>query len=232
MMRINNRVVIDIVTLKVIERDFTEYTGPIAYCGGGSKSSSTSVDKKYNARMARIAEKQQKMSEQYFDFWNKHERPYEAAKLKANRRLLGLETRVARDELRTKRKELSTQRKAFGLQQEEMAQRSEEISMAKPVVEEYYKQALEGVDVGEETSRARADVAQSLHEAEGEIERHMSRLGVDPSSPAYAERMKTSGMEKAKAVGGAMSTARRYAEEENFQRVAGATAQFKGGLPR
>lgn len=215
-MRINTRIVIDIQSLRVTERESVEYTGPIAWCKGGGTSTTTTYDEKYNRRMANISERQQAMSEEYFAFWKQHGKPYEAAKIKANLELMPYEVETAKEEMATKRQ-------GMGLMREEM-------TAVKPVMEEYYKQALEGVDVGEETTRARADVAQGLQEVEGEMERQMGRLGVDPTSPAYQERMKTSGMEKAKAVGGAMSQARQYAERESFQRVAGATAQFKGGL--
>jgi len=217
-MRINTRIVIDMESLRVIERESVEYIGPVTWCGGGGgQTSTTTYDAKYNDRMANISERQQAMSEDYFKFWSTHGKPYEVAKIKANLELMPYEVATAKEEMTTKRQGLALRRK--------------EMTSAEPVMEEYYKQALEGVDVGEEVATARSDVAQGLHEVEGEMERHMSRLGVDPTSPAYMERMKTSGMEKAKAVGGAMSGARRYAERESFARLGGATAAFKGGIP-
>ncbi|MCK5613197.1 hypothetical protein KAR91_65600, partial [Candidatus Pacearchaeota archaeon] len=94
-------------------------------------------------------------------------------------------------------------------------------------------QALEGVDVGEETQRARADVAQGFQETEAETSREMGRLGMDVTSPAYAERMKASNIDKAKVIGGAMSQARTSAKDRSFGMLAQATSQFKtgSGLP-
>ncbi len=216
-MRINTRIVIDMATLKVTERDSIMYDGPTAHCGGGGSGGGDSYDKKYNARMAKVAERQQGMSESYFKFWEQNGKPYERAKIKANMELMPYE-------VATRKMEMETKRQGLGMRQEEM-------QMAKPVTEEYYKQALEGVDEGEAVQTARADVAQGLQETEGEMSRHMSRLGVDPSSPAYMERMKAGGMEKAKVIGGAMTTARRGAERENFGRLAQATQTAKtGGL--
>ena len=204
-MRINTRVVFDIKLLCVVQRESFEYNGSVAICKGGGGA----VDKKYNRRMANVAERQQNIADQYFKFWETTQKPYEMAQVKANVELMPFEV----------------EQRKVGLQT-----RTEEMQKAAPVVEEYYKQALEGVDIGEETARARADVTQGLHEVEGEMERHMGRLGIDPTSPAYMERMKTSGMEKAKAVGGAMSAARTQAKTRSFGMLSEATQVSKAGI--
>ena len=189
-------------------------------------SSGGSVDKKFNARMAGVSERQQNISDAYFSFWSAHQRPYEAKQIKYNTALLP-------HEFATETKKLETERKGFGLAQEAMDVRSGELKQATPVMEEYYKQALEGVDVGEETQRARADVAQGFQETEAETSREMGRLGMDVTSPAYAERMKASNIDKAKVIGGAMSQARTSAKDRSFGMLAQATSQFKtgSGLP-
>ena len=229
-MRVNTRVVIRCKTLAVTDRQSYEYIGPVAHCGGGGGS----VDKKFNARMASVAERQQNIADKYFNFWSKHQRPYEAKQLAYNTKLLPHEFATETKKLETERRGYETAQKGYGLVEEEMDVRSAELRQAAPVMEEYYKQALEGVDVGEETARARADVAQGLEETERETARQMGRLGVDVSSPAYAERMKATGMEKAKAVGSAMSQARTSATDRSFGMLAQATSQFKtsSGLPK
>ena len=219
-MRVNTRVVLAIKTSQVIERQSYEYDGLVELCAGGGGGDG--VDKKFNARMANIAERQQDQSDAYFSFWSKFQRPYEAKQIKYNTKLLP-------HEYATETKKLETERKGYGLAQEEMGLRSKEIGQVAPVMQEYYKQALEGVDVGEETQRARADVAQGFQESEEATDRSMSRLGVDVTSPAYAERMKSSNMSKAKAVGGAMSQARTSAKDRSFGMLAQATSQFKTG---
>ena len=180
--------------------------------GGGGSSG---VDRRYNARLAAIAERQQGMADEYFEFWRESGKPYEKAQLEANLELLP-------QEVETRKLGLETQKLGFETARKEM-------TAGTPVMEEYYKQALEGVDVGEEVQMARSDVAQGIQESEDATERTMSRLGVDPLSGRFADSMKATGMEKAKMVGGAMSGARRAAEDQNFQRLAGATQQFKTG---
>lgn len=215
-MKLYKRIVIDMKTLQVIEAEEIEYDGPIAECKGSKQTSTTSYDTKYNARMAKIAERQQGIADQYFEFWKQTYKPYETAQVAANLELMPFEVAAQKEQLQTATAGAQARRKEIGL--------------AKPVVEEYYKQALEGVDVGQEVSRARADVAQGLQESEEEVKREMSRLGVDPTSGRFAAAARTSGLEKARAVGGAMSEARRYAERESFSRASGATQTFKGGL--
>jgi hypothetical protein len=214
-MKIFKKVVIDIATLRVIEKDVFTYHGPIAHCGGGGGGADP-YDKEYNARMAKVAERQQGMADEYFKFWETHAKPYEKAQYASALELLPGETETRKEQMKTEQLGLQTRR--------------EEMGMAKPVMEEYYKTALEGVDVGEETRMARADVAQGIQESEEATERSMSRMGVDPLSGRFAGEMKATGMEKAKAVGGAMSGARRYAKEATFKAQAIATQGFKGGI--
>jgi len=193
-------------TLQVIERTEIEHSGPIALCKGGGGDT---VDKEYNKRMANIAERQQGIADEYFKFWETTGKPYEQAQMAANMELMPYE--------------VATQK--LGLQA-----RASELQQAKPVMEEYYKQALEGVNPEEQVQRARADVAQGIQESEEENARTMERLGISPGSPAYAEQLKTSGIQKAKAIGAAMTTARTTTEQENFQRLQTATQSFKGGI--
>ncbi|MCK4819085.1 hypothetical protein KA005_25150, partial [bacterium] len=131
-MRFNTKIVIDMATLEVIERESIEYDGPIAHCGGGGGGGEPSYDKEYNQRMAGVAERQQAMSEEYFKFWEKHGKPYEKAKIKANMELMPYEVKTRKAEMQT--------------QQLGMKMRRKEMKMAEPIAEEYYKQALEGVD--------------------------------------------------------------------------------------
>ena len=68
-MRIYNRVVINIITGKTIEADWIEYEGPILLCKNGGSSSVTSVDTVYNARMAVIAETNQKYADEMYNMF-------------------------------------------------------------------------------------------------------------------------------------------------------------------
>jgi hypothetical protein len=64
-MKVFTKCVFDMNTMAVVEEEFYEYDGPVAMCGGGGSG----VDKEYNRRMAGIAEKAQKMSEDQLYYW-------------------------------------------------------------------------------------------------------------------------------------------------------------------
>lgn len=70
-MRIYTKVVIDMNTGDVIESDSFLYDGPVSECassgGGGKSTTTTKPDKKYNARMAAIAEEAQKWSGEMYN---------------------------------------------------------------------------------------------------------------------------------------------------------------------
>jgi hypothetical protein len=84
-MRIYDCVVIDMTSGETLEARATEYAGPVAECkGGGSSSTTNTVDYDYNKRMATIAEEQQAMAKDYFDFWKSDYKPLEQAQIQAN----------------------------------------------------------------------------------------------------------------------------------------------------
>lgn len=68
-MKVYNRIVIDMSTGEVVAEDSFDYAGPVAECKGGGSSTTVSVDKEYNARMAKIAEEQQSFSEEDRNLW-------------------------------------------------------------------------------------------------------------------------------------------------------------------
>jgi len=71
-MKIYKKIVIDIESSQVIEEESYDYTGPIIQCKGGSRKvtyQTTAIDKEYNRRMAEVAEAQQRMAEEYFNYW-------------------------------------------------------------------------------------------------------------------------------------------------------------------
>jgi hypothetical protein len=55
---------------------------------GGGSTTINSEDKEYNARMATIAEAQQGMAEEYYQYYQDVYRPYETEQVSANRELL------------------------------------------------------------------------------------------------------------------------------------------------
>lgn len=227
-MRIYTKIVIDMETLKVIEAEWTDdYEGPVAECKGGSTTTNT-VDYAYNARMAAISERQQRMAEEYFAFWKSDYKPLEREQIQANRQLIPFQTELEKQKILAE-SELIPDQVAF--QKEMMAAGIEETRAAKPVLEEFYKQALEGVDVEGRVQAARSDVAQSFAESEQQLRRESGRLGLDPNDPRFKRALGVKGLEQAKATAGAMTTTRTAAEDEEFRRLAGATTTFKQGLP-
>jgi len=222
-MKLYRRIVIDMTTYKVLEADEFEYRGPIAECKGGGTSKTYNYDKAYNRRMAAIAERQQSIADQYFDYWKDTYAPYEKELMAANLQMLPIELESAKIGL-----ESMKERAEF--ESGKMQWETEERELAKPVVTEYYKEALAGVDPEEEARMARADVAQEFEAYGDASRREASRLGIDPNSGAFASRIKSTGLEKAKAVGSAMTGAKRWAETENYQRLQDASKLYKGGI--
>ena len=96
-MKMYTRVVIDMADGSVLEEESYEHTGDVALCKGSS--STTTVDKEYNRRMAAIAERQQGMAEEYFQYWQQYQQPYEKAQIYANMNLLPKETMLAEAQL-------------------------------------------------------------------------------------------------------------------------------------
>lgn len=69
-MRIYTEIRIDMSTLEVIDSVYTEYDGPVAYCGGGSKGGGgDAVDKEYNAGMLALSQEQQSWANEMFNMF-------------------------------------------------------------------------------------------------------------------------------------------------------------------
>jgi len=249
-MKVFSRIVIDIETGKVEESESFEYNGPVAECKGGGESSTTTttIDYAYNARMATLAEQQQAMANEYFKFWEQSYKPMEQAQIAANTSLIGVQTEAERAKseleketatsqlgLLPQQTELAGAQLGLGLQKtalesEQTQARSEELALAKPVVSEYYKQALRGVDVGEKVGEAQATTAQAFKGTDAALARTMGRYGITPSSDRAADLAQKKSIEQAKATGAAMTAAKTGAEEENYKRLGDASKYFKGGI--
>lgn len=242
-MKIYTRVVIDMKTGNVVEEDSYEYSGPVALCGGSgggttyaTTTSTGEIDYVYNARMASVAERQQYMAEEYLAFWREEYKPMERAQIQANIGLIPEQAEHERERLRTERMQFEQARDLMPQETEYkrglLQLGSEEITAAKPVMSEYYKEALNAADPDTRVQEARADVAMSFKEAEAQQRREMGRLGLDPSSKRYQGMARDRNMEQAKMTAGAMYGARTEAENERFQRLQNAASTFKGGLGR
>ena len=200
-MKIYNKLVIDISSGDVLFEDSFEYDGEISECKGGGSSSTTTVDYEYNRRMAAIAEKESGMAQEYFNYWKTDQQPLEKAQSSAALSLLPGQTELTKQQIASQTSLLPTQTK---------------------VAQSYYDMILGGVNAEDEMGKARSDVMQSFKLTEGQRRREFSRMGVDPSSPAFASTRSADLREQAKAMAGAGTKARRYSDEEQMRRLSSA----------
>ena len=83
----------------------SEYAGPAALLkggkGGGSSTTniSSEPDKAYNARMAKVTERQQALSDQFFNWWQTVQAPVEQANADAQLGLIPAQTDIVREGL-------------------------------------------------------------------------------------------------------------------------------------
>jgi hypothetical protein len=83
----------------------SEYAGPVALLkggkGGGSSTTniSSEPDKAYNARMAKVTERQQALSDQFFNWWQTVQAPVEQANADAQLGLIPAQTDIVREGL-------------------------------------------------------------------------------------------------------------------------------------
>lgn len=83
--------------------------------------------------------------------------------------------------------------------------------------------AREGVNAEDWMGQARSDVAQGFKSADSSMRREAMRMGLDPNSSQFQNMIKSSNMDQAKAIGGAMNQARRAADTESYNRLMGST---------
>ena len=202
-MKVYEKVVIDMDTLEVVEERSYEYYGEVAECKGGSSTTNTQ-DKEYNRRMATIAEAQQAMAEEYFDYWKSDYKPFEQAQTAAQMSLIPGETALAQESV-------DAQREMIGMQM--------------PVAREFYNQSLKGINVQDEIGKATTDVAQKYGQIGGQWRREAGRMGINPESGRFASIRRKMLRDQARDTAGAATNARRYAEDVNYKRLAGAMNQ-------
>ncbi|HEX9972293.1 MAG TPA: hypothetical protein VGD14_09500 [bacterium] len=187
-------------------------------------SSGESYDAAYNARMATLAETQQDMANQSFDFWKSDYQPMEKAQIAANMEMIPVETAMNVEKMQAERDILPGQ---VALGKAKNASDLSTINAKAPVTSKFFEQALTGVDVESRASRAAADAITSFKNSDSITRRNASRMGINPNSGAFANAINSNSLNQAKTVAGAMNTARTNAEQENFARLT--TAMGYGG---
>lgn len=229
-MRVTTELVLDFESGDEISRETSEYAGPVAEAKGGS-SSSTTVDKAYNARMATVAEAQQEMAEQYFDFWEEYSKPYEAAQTQANMSLLPSETALQQATLNSQLELLPGSTALTKAQNEsalsllpaqtelasaKLADSLSTLQQTAPIKSQVFGEAAAGVDVGQRMGMAQADVASQYANSEAESRRQQARMGVLPTSGRMAGVEAGLQASQAANVAGARTKARTDAENETW----------------
>lgn len=207
--------------------------------GGGVGDS---VDTAYNARMASIYENQNAWANKYNQFWETYERPYEIAKINANMQMLEGDTALAMEKTQAER-DLLPSTTALGIAQNEsalellpMQTQYEQAALTtgierqealRPVQEQFFTEALDGVDANDWAANAQADAARAFMSSQTATEMALARRGATPGSGAYSGKKNEEIFARTSALGMAATSGRESAERESFNRLT--TAMSMGG---
>ena len=182
------------------------------------------------------------MADEYFKFWQSDYKPMEQAQIAANKELIPGETALSKAqtgsalELLPGQTEfakaqtssalslLPGQTKLMGAQTNDALTA---IGERAPIRTEFYKEALDGVNVEDRANKAAADATQAFMNSTDITKRNSARMGINPNSGRFASMMNTDALNRTKAVAGAKTQARTQAEQENFARLN--TAMGYGG---
>lgn len=188
------------------------------YSSGGTSTTTTTqvVEQKYDPvaskKMAEIAERQQEMSEEQWALAKEVFEPYEREMVAINRALLPDVAETSAMTMEEMRRDITMGREVKDALRESQI---EELGLSRPATEKFYREAVEGVDVGERMGEATADVAQSFKGGEGNLRRSAARMGLKPT----AQMIRDLALAESKVKAGARTTARRTADVESFQRL-------------
>lgn len=212
--------------------------GALVHCyTSGSKSETNSVDYVYNAGMLDIAEDQQEMAKQYYDYWrygangeasfrdvesaqntaNLELMPYQTglqkSMLQADQGLIGIETEAQRAAA-----EMGIAGAGAGIAkynaQEGLA------PAAGDLTKEYLTQALgRAKDPTQEMDKAQTGVMQAFGKVDQDLQRYMSMNNIDPSGGKGLAAKKNLLLDRAKGVSGA----RQNAYNQTFENLRGAS---------
>jgi len=185
--------------------------------GGSSQTTTTNnYDPVYNAKMAAIAERQQEMAEDQWDMYKTYFQDYEISVAQANKDLLPYMTDSTREQLQYQTEAAAANRELIPAA---TALNKKELEGQLPVAEKYYREALEGVDVGERMDSASTEVKAAAKLGESMRRREASRYGIDPGSTTFGNAVNKAALNTARGISGARTGAKERAEQENFQRL-------------
>jgi len=188
--------------------------------GGGGKGSSQTTTNTYDAvssrKMAAVAERQQDMAEDQWEMYKQYFQDYEIQAAEANKELLPYITEASKLTMQEQVRDLELNQPIKDLMRENQAA---ELSRGKEISSKFYDEALRGVNKADWQNEAQADVAQALGASEAQARRDAARMGINVDGSKMASMLKTSGLERAKAIGGARYAAGKAAETESFSRL-------------
>jgi len=185
--------------------------------GGSSQQTTTNnYDPVYNAKMAAIAERQQEMAEDQWDMYKTYFQDYEIAVAQQNKDLLPYMTESTKEQLQYQTEASAANRRLLP-GATELAET--ELAGQKPVAEEYYRQALEGVNIEDRMDSASNEVKAAAKLGESMRRREASRYGIDPGSTTFGNAVNKAALDTSRGIAGARTGAKERAEQENFQRL-------------
>jgi len=106
-----------------------------------------------------------------------------------------------------------------------MADAGAQMDARAPVISEYYKAALKGVDPNDAMNRAQADVSIGMKGASGALKRDLARSGVSASSNIGVNAIKDMHSDYSKNAAYARTSARDDAADTNFSRLSEASGR-------
>ena len=100
-----------------------------------------------------------------------------------------------------------------------------------PREEAFVEETFRAPPIMPEVARARATVRQTFDPQQQEAERQLQRLGIDPSSPKYAEALRTFDLARAAAEAGAANETRRNLFAQQWAKKRDVLGTFGRGIP-
>ncbi len=91
------------------------------------------------------------------------------------------------------------------------------------VEDKFYQESMEGIDPTQEANKSQTDIANAFAGSMEAANRELARMGKGPDGGQYEGRTTDIAIERAKAIGAGRTNARSYAEDVNYNRLAGAT---------
>jgi len=169
-----------------------------------------------SAKMSEIADRQQVIAEEQWTMYKDYFQEYEISAAKTNQELLPYISAASKATLEEQTRDLELNRPAKDLLRD---QQMKELEMAAPVAEKFYKESLDGVDLGKRADEAGANVISALRSGDKSAGREMSRYGIDPGSSRFNRGMSETGTTAAGMIAGARNQAKTQGEQENYGRL-------------